>query len=193
MCSSINRPPSTLATSAIPASAPSAGPGRSYESGARQDRLYSRCMAYMRCLACPAPFSLGLEHLLGVLPRAQEKKQERKAVEKAAREAASEAKRAEAAAKLAAMSEDERVAWKAKRNALLQQRRDEHAAKRERLEKVTTYERCTAFCRHRCEITAGPSVICGWKAANSVASALMRSMWWSARPWRRLVVASCNT
>lgn len=41
------------------------------------------------------------------------------------------------AAKLAAMTEEERTAWKAKRNAMLQQRRDEHAAKRERLEKVS--------------------------------------------------------
>ena len=45
------------------------------------------------------------------------------------------------AAKLAAMTEEERIAWKAKRNAMLQQRRDEHAAKRERLEKVPMHGR----------------------------------------------------
>ena len=69
--------------------------------------------------------------------RAQEKKQARKAAEKAAKEAANEAKKAEAAAKLAAMTEEERLAWKADRNAKLQQRRDEHTAKRERLRKVS--------------------------------------------------------
>jgi hypothetical protein len=36
------------------------------------------------------------------------------------------------------MSEEERLAWKADRNAKLQQRRDEHVARRERLQKVST-------------------------------------------------------
>ena len=82
---------------------------------------------------------------------------------------------------MAAMSEDERIAYKAKRNTMLQQRRDEHAAKRERLEKVLSRTRAAplvaaaAMCKTPAVVNASQGTLHGSEDDGQLIP--YRSMW----------------
>ena len=71
----------------------------------------------------------------------------RKLAERKGKQEVGEKRRAEAAEKLAGMSEEEKAAWREERNILLRTRRDADTARKARLQEVR---------RRQCRPTGGP-------------------------------------